>query len=235
MKHFLKFCVFFFGYLVFYILSNPVKDSLNAMNPLASVKAPPSVSPIPHEQIKNIPTVKPSFQALPAITPKQKNVTLPIENANENSDGQAGLQANEDLSIINRHKLKIDAINDLMRDKPDEKLSDISASNFNKEEVDYEWGLAYEQKIGAFFHETPAFSGFSPDIIECHSENCKITISAANKDQLTNISASVVDAVYSSNNELTKNAIYVIDEETNTLSFYFGRNEEGDSISTILQ
>lgn len=227
--------MFPFGCLAFFMLSNSTKESLNAMTHFASVKVPPKASSVPHEQIKNIPSVKSPFLTLPINIAEQKTLTLPIESATENSDELTGLRENEDLGMSNRYKLKIDAINELMRSKPDEKLSDISKSNFSKESVDYEWGMAYEKKIGAFFHETPIFSDFSPDIIECRSENCKITISAANKDQLTDISASVVDAVYSSNNEIIKNAIYVIDEETNTLSFYFGRNEEDDSISTILK
>lgn len=235
MKIFLRLGAFSFGCLAFYMMSNFAKEDVNLVAHNASVKAPLSVPSFPQEQIKIIHPVKPPFQVLPATIPEQKKSILSITDVREGSGGFVGLQDNEELSIANSNELKINAINELMRDAPDKKLSDISLINFNKEEFDYGWGMEYEKKINTFFHETPVFSDFSPDVIECRSKNCKILISAANKDQLTNISKSVIDAVYNNNNELIKNAIYVIDEQTNTLSFYFGRNEEDGSISTILK
>lgn len=236
MKSFLRLGAFSFGCLAFYMMSNFVKEDVNVVAHNTSVKT--SLSSVPsfsQEQIKSIHPVKPSFQILPATISEQKKSTLSVTDVKGDSGELVGLQENEDLSIASSNELKINAINELMRSTSDKKLSDISLMNFNKEEFDYDWGMEYEKKINTFFHETPAFSDFSPDVIECRSKNCKILISAANKDQLKNISKSVIDAVYNNNNEIIKNAIYVIDEQTNTLSFYFGRNKEDGSISTILR
>lgn len=235
MNIFFRLGAFSFGCLIFYMMSNFAKEGINVVAHNANVIPPLSESSFSQEQIKSIHPVMPPFQVLPALIPEQNPLILSVKDVIKDSDELVGLQENEDLSIANNNELKIHTINELMRSAPDKKLSDISLINFNKEEFDYDWGMEYEKKINDFFHETPVFSDFSPDVIECRSKNCKILISAASKDQLTNISRSVIDTVYNNNNELIKNATYVIDEQTNTLSFYFGRNEEDGSISTILK
>lgn len=232
MKYFFGFCVFSFSVLM-YLLNNPTKEDVRTTAHDSRVLTS-ATSAMP-AQIKHISPAEPSLQVFSSIANAQKNLTHTTKDVNERSHSSVSAEERENLFAATRQELKINAVNALMRTMSDKKLSDISISNFNKEAIDYEWGMAYEQKISVFFNQNPIFSNFSPDTIECRSRNCQIVISAADKDQLATISSSVIDAVYSSNNELTKNALYVIDEQTNTLRFYFGRNEEDDSIGTILQ
>lgn len=216
-----------------YVLNNSTKEDVKAATDDSLVlTSTPSATPT---QIEDITSAKPSLQAFSSAHTARKKPAPAAGNADESSTNAAFVKEHEDSAVTNRQELKINALNELIRAMPDKNLSDISTSNFNKEAIDYEWGIAYEQKISSFFSQNPIFSNFSPDTIECRSENCQIVISAADKDQLAIISSSVINAVYSSTNELTKNALYVIDEQTNTLRFYFGRNEEVDSIGTILQ
>lgn len=232
MKYFFGFCVLSFSLLI-YVLNNPTNETIRAAtDDFRVLTSAPSATPA---QAQDAPSTRPSLQAFSSAPAARKKSVPATTNADEHSNSPTFVKEHEDPVTTNRQELKINALNELIRAMPDKKLSDIATSNFNKETIDYEWGMAYEQKISAFFSQNPTFSNFSPDTVECRSENCQIVISAADKDQLATISSSVIDAVYSSNNELTKNALYVIDEQTNTLRFYFGRNKEVDSIGTILQ
>lgn len=137
----------------------------------------------------------------------------------------AAVQVSNEIAAIMAVQSELKEIEDFTRLNKQSDFSSAVDSVFKSENVDASWANESEANIQRFFRDTPEILNYPPDLIECRTTRCKVSLVIADKEKMVDVSQIVLEEIDKNSYELTKKVMVTMNRETGSLFFYIAKDE----------